>query len=601
MELIFLEQNEKNVSEETENKTNSFNAEVQQLEEWLKQIEMFDINGGNDIIFWRSKYTDELKTIGIIPSKVPGASSLYGMPFNKHSTKDGFKFENITLKGFDPLQYPDGLRPHIHKVKNSDGSSAFLFENKKYTQEDLVKLFNPESVKNRDFFRYALQCLRVEEQTVYEPYIVEKDNHLYFPENTKDIYADPNNELQREIVKNLKIGKIDEDFVNEGRNLLKKYPKQAAIYLIVPAQLVVNVLGIEDFLYTLEIISERDTGKSFAVRMALHHFEGMTDVLGSNILNTSFRKDKILSGTNLSLYNEEAELSSKIKRSMKTPGITGRGKPDLTLELYKQFVSMILSANSYEVDDNQDEQKAIDKRFLQVFLNKQDVVPEEERTIGKRYLDKMKKQKGGLLFTDILKHHTIDELKEKYFDLDTKYHNRLELLLHYGEFLTGITYEDLTGIKHDSPIDFGEKEEDNWLLVFYHWVKGIYKTEWYKQRNIKNDLKVDYERKTISKPIKDEKGMDTKVEENFDIIKEITFSEELYQIFVSEHRNVPFDRLKDFRKKYIDFIKVDTFSINNQKARFTKIICDDKFNKSMGIDSESDKESREKSKGLFED
>ena len=560
MELILLEQN---ANEETKNENNTFNAEVQQLEEWLKQVEMVDINGGNDIIFWRSKYTDELETIGIIPSKVPGASSLYGMPFNKHSTKDGFKFENITLSKFDALKYPDGLRPHIHKVKNPDGSSAFLFEGKKYTQEDLVRYFNPDSVKNRDFFRYALQCLRVEEQTVYEPYIVEKDNHLYFPENTKDIYADPNNELQREIVKNLKIGKIDEDFVNEGRKLLKKYPKQAAIYLIVPAQLVVNVLAIEDFLYTLEIISERDTGKSFAVRMALHHFEGMTDVLGSNILNTAYRKDKILSGTNLSLYNEEAELASKIKRGMKSPGITARGKPNLTLVLYKQSASYILSANSTEVDKNQDEQKAIDKRFLQICLNKQDVVPEEERTKGKKYLDKMKKQKGGLLFTDILKHLTIDELKDKYFDYDAKYPNRLELLLHYGEFLTGITYEDLTGIKQGTPIDFGTKEEDNWLLVFYHWVKGLPENKWYKQRDLKNDLKVDNYVGT-------------------EITKEITFSDELYQIFISEHRNVPFDRLKDFRKKYKDYMETGSFSIGGDNAYRTKLICNDKFYKFIG-------------------
>lgn len=544
-------------------------------EEYRKQCEMIYINGKTDLVYWKSEFTDK--------SGISLKDDLIGMPYNRHTTKkEGFKTENITIKHFSEQKYPDGLRPHIHKVKNPDGSSAFLFEGKKYAQEDLVQYFKPDSVKNRDFFRYALQCLRVEEQTVYEPYITEKDGHFYFPEDVNNIYADPNNPLQSIYMNNLKIGKIDGDFVNEGRKLLKKYPKQAAIYLIVPAQMVVNLLGIEDFLYSLEIISERDTGKSFAVRMALHHFEGITGINKSDIINAAWRNAKFLSGTNLSFYVEEAELSSKIKRSMKSSGMTARGKPNLTVEIYKQSASLILSANSSEVDDNQDEQKAIDKRFLQIFLNKQDVVPEEERTIGKKYVKRMERENGGLLFTEILNKHTISELENKYYELDTKYQNRLELLLHYGEFLADITYEELTGIKQGTPIDFGTKEEENWLIVFYHWAKGLPENKWYKQRDLKNDLKVDNYVGT-------------------EITKEITFSDELYQIFVSEHRNMPFSRLKDFRKKYNDFVKVDMFSINNQKARFTKIVCDNKFYKSIGIGSESDKESQEKSKGLFED
>ena len=563
MELILLEQNKQNASNIPEpsdedlqklgmkDDVDSAKQSYKDKEESRKKCEMIEINGGTDLVYWKSEFTEDLG----ISSKY----GLFGMPYNRHTTKkEGFKTENITLKEFDALKYPDGLRPRIHKVKNPDGSSAFLYEGKKYTQGDLVKLFNPDSVKNRDFFRYALQCMKVEDQTVYEPYVVEKDNHLFFPKDAKDIYADPNNKLQCEYVNNLKIGDINRDFVKEGRLLLKKYPKQSAIYLIIPAQMVVNLLGIEDFLYTLEIISERDTGKSFAVRTALHHFEGITDVLKSSVLNTAFRNDKILSGTNLSLYTEEAELSSKIKRSMKSSGMTARGKPNLTLEIYKQSASLILSANSTEVDDNQDEQKAIEKRFLQIYLGKQDVVPEKEKTVGKMYLDKMKKQKGGLLFTDILKNFTIDQLKEKYFEYDKEYTNRLELLLHYGEFLTGIKYDELTGIKHDSPIDFGKKEEENWLLIFFEWAKSVSQPI-YKQRNIRYDLK-----------IKHCEGTET--------VSEIVFTDALFQLFKSEHRELPFKRLLDFNKKYSEYIKSNAFSIDGVvNGKSTKIICDAKF------------------------
>ena len=543
-----------------ESKKEQQEAQKKEDKELLSKSEVIAINDVDDIIFWRTKDTDKIGKIGWIP----GPQSLYGMPYTMHKTSKGkYKFANITLSNFDALKYPDGLRPHIHKVKNPDGSSAFLFEGKKYTQEELVKWFKPDSVKNRDFFRYALQCLRVEDQTIFEPYVIEKEDHLFFPD-IKNIYADPNNQFQIDYVNNLRIGEVNQEFIQQGRDLLKKHKKQLMIYLLVPAQVVVNLLGIEDFLYTLEIISERDTGKSFAIRVALHHFEGIIDVLKGDILNTAFRNSKLLSGTNLSLYDEEGELSSKIKRSMKSSGTTARGKQNLTIEKYKQSASLILSANSSEVDDNQDEQKAIDKRFLQVFLNKQDIVPEEERTIGKKYVKRMKRENGGLLFTEILKKHTISELEDKYYELDTKYQNRLELLLHFGEFLTDINYE--------FPIDFGDKEEENWLRIFFEWTISL--PEYYKQRSIQNNLRVV----KIEPTIINKEGK----EETITIVKEIIFSDEIFQLFKSDHKDLPFTRIVDFRKKYKDYMETGSFSIGGDNAYRTKLICNDKFYKFIG-------------------
>ena len=514
-------------------------------EESLKQCEMIYINGGTDLVYWKSKFTED--------AGISSRYGLFGMPYNRHTTKkDSYKTENITLKGFDPLKCPDGLRPHIHKVKNPDDSSAFLYEGKKYTQEDLVKLFNPDSVKNRDFFRYALQCMEVENQTVYEPYIIEKDNHLYFPENTKDIYADSSKDLQSIYANNLRIGEVNQKFIQEGRDLLSKYPKQLAIYLIIPAQVVVNVLGVEDFLYTLEIISRKDTGKSFAVKTSMHHFEGLTVFFKNDTLSSNFRNPKISSETNLSFYLEEADLYSRFKRIMKSIGEVLRGRKDQSLIRYKPGFSAILSGNSTDEDPDQDEQKAIDKRFLQIFLDKQDVVPENERIIGKKYVKRMMRENGGLLFTKILKKYTISELENKYYELDAKYQNRLELLLHYGEFLTDIKYE--------FPIDFGKKEEENWLLVFFEWAKSV-SQPMYKQRNIKYDLRIDY-------------GYNG----DNNVPLEIVFTDALFQIFKSEHRELPFKRLLDFKKKYSEYIKSDAFSINGVvNGKSTKIVCDKKF------------------------
>ena len=557
MELILLEQNKQNASNIPEpsdedlqklgmkDVVDSAKQLYKDKEESLKQCEMIYINGGTDLVYWKSKFTED--------AGISSRYGLFGMPYNRHTTKkDSYKTENITIKNFKQEKYPDGLRPQIHKVKEPDGSSTFLYDGKKWTQEGLVQEFKPASIKNQDFFRYALQCMKVEEQIVYEPYIVEKDNHLYFPEDAKDIYANSNNDLQSIYANNLRIGKVNQKFIQEGLDLLRKHPKQLAIYLIIPAQVVVNNLGIEDFLYTLEIISQRDTGKSFAVKTSMHHFEGLTAFYKRDTLNSNFRNPKLSSGTNLSFYVEEAELSSKFKRAMKSTGEVVRGRKDQSFVQYKPVFSAILSGNSTDEDPNQDEQKAIDKRFLQIYLGDQDVIPEQEKTNGKRYLDKTKRENGGLLFTNILKNHTIDQLKEKYFEYDKKYTDRLELLLHYGEFLTGIKYE--------FPIDFGKKEEENWLLIFFEWAKSV-SQPMYKQRNIKYDLRIDY-------------GYNGK--DNVPL--EIVFTDALFQIFKSEHKELQFKRLLDFKKKYSEYIKSGAFSINGVvNGKSTKIVCDAKF------------------------
>jgi hypothetical protein len=110
------------------------------------------------------------------------------MPYLQHTSKNGITYSNITISSFDEIRFPEGIRKEIKKVKTSTGGSVFLFENQRFTMEDMISYFKPDSVKNRELFRYALQCLKVEEQTIYEPYIIEKDNHLYFPD-IKDIYS----------------------------------------------------------------------------------------------------------------------------------------------------------------------------------------------------------------------------------------------------------------------------------------------------------------------------------------------------------------------------------------------------------------------------
>ena len=537
--------------------------DIKKLPEKLKELndeserksEKIVINGGIDTVFWRSEYTDNI-------SLNPGNKTLFGMPYLQHKTKDGHKFQNITLSNFDDQKYPDGIRPEIKRVKTSTGDTVFLFENQRFTMEEMINHFKPDSVKNRELFRYALQCLKVEEQTIYEPYIIEKDNHLYFPD-IKNIYSDPKNEIQSFYVNSLKIGDVNQDFIKQGRDLLSKYPKQLEIYLIIPAQVVVNLLGVEDFLYTLEVISGRDTGKSFSIKVTMHHFEGITEVYKGDVLNSNFRINKISSGTNLSFYVEEAEISSKIRRMMKTTGKTGRGKPDQSIPFYESKFSLILSENSREEDTNQYEQEAQDKRFLQIYLNDKDVIHEHERGLGKRYLNRMKKENGGLLFTEILKKFTIDELKDKYFELDEKYSNILELLLHYGEYLTGINYE------YD--IDFGEKEEDNWLKIFYEWALSL--SDYYKQRDIRKNLAINRDSSTNTTVI------------------EIVFDDEIFQLFKSDHRDLPFSRISDFRKKYKEFLKTGSFSIGGFSTYRTKLTCNDYFYRFIGtIPSKKDQD-----------
>ncbi len=497
---------------------------------------------------------------------VPGAKDIgmNGMPYIIIFNNRGEAHqENITLSNFSATKYPDGLRSAIKKVVDESAEEWYLFEGVKYNLEQIVKHFAPDRSQKKEWLRYAFQCIHPQVGVViHRPFIDVKDDRLFFLDSIEYIYAEPTNPVQNFIVDHLKIGTVDMEYIKRGWELLDAHPKQMAIYLMIPAQVVVNILmtPVMDFSLTLDLVSPKDTGKSFAVRLSLHHWFGILDFFKGDVLNSSFRNNTFSAATNLPIYVQEAKLSTSIRRLMKSTGYTGRGTKDQALPLHLSIASFILSENSREKDQDADEQASIEKRFPTVFLDKRDVVSPKERLMGEKCKNELPTNPGGLIY-EVFRKYTTQELKEKFWEIQESSNDIRETLLKYGSWLTGVPYV------HE--YNFGVEPEENWIELLYEWAKGVFngRVEYddngfpikrvYKGRAIDNDLRIDL----------DGNG----------IVESITLDSVMWKIFLSEHKGFQFQKWTEFHERYPQFTKIDTFSIGGVKVRSLKIVCDREF------------------------
>lgn len=407
------------------NNTNAFDTHTEEVESWSFE---------NYTIIWTHQ-------------QMPGFPCLI-----KHLKDGGDTILPISII-YDPLDCPNGIREKIKKVKSQDNKTIFLMNGESYELEEFVKTLcdNP---KSKEWFRYALEALNYEKDFIFRPpSLFIENNHLQFPASDK-LYPNHDNQLQKSIVDNLNIGEVDKKIIDEGIKLLIPYQKQYATYFIIPAMTVINALGIKDFHYMLDLVGTRDTGKSFAITLALHHWFGISSemIISGDVLNSSFRHMKLSSATNLPLYIEEAELPENVQKQMKSKGMSMRGKPNLTFDTYSSLATFILSRNTRTEAKDSDEKDAIDKRKLTIFFDENDIVNSQMKSVGEQYRRKLLEQKGGKLYS-ILKNKTIKQITDKFYEMQTKYNDSRNLLLHFGMWLSDADVSQ-------NNFDFGKESND---------------------------------------------------------------------------------------------------------------------------------------------
>ena len=89
---------------------------------------------------------------------------------------------------------------------------------------------------------------------------------------------DSGNKIQELLKENMRIGDVDERLILEGKGLLTN--KQSLVYYTIPAVVVANILGVEDYKRIIDPIGTSDTGR--ALRLLWHFITGMAFLRISN-------------------------------------------------------------------------------------------------------------------------------------------------------------------------------------------------------------------------------------------------------------------------------------------------------------------------------
>lgn len=331
----------------------------------------------------------------------------------KEDEEDGSfvrEYSPIVLKNYNTQN--GSIQEKIDRCMGKAGNELILYDGEVFSKEDFVKEF--AFPKDFDKFTFALEALPLRKKVIREPSLYEDNGFLKFPDHP---YASREESYQKVLIDNLNLGKVDQGIYDEGISLMKKFPKQITLFYAIVGSNIINVLKLNhDYNITVEAIGSSDSGKSFVIYCALKLCYGIGQgaVIGDDSMNAHFRHHAIAGSTNLILYIEEAKI--KDKKMLKSIAKNIRGNPNKTLKIYGNDVTIVLSMNTEEQEDNENERKAIEKRVPEFYFDDSDVVPSEIRSIGKKYLNKLSNISSGLLY-DKLEQKPIELIKQKYFEL----------------------------------------------------------------------------------------------------------------------------------------------------------------------------------------
>lgn len=328
------------------------------------------------------------------------------------SAKDtNYVLQKITLRNYDDRE----IQNRIKRLK-INGMDMVEFNEEIFTKNDFVNLMVFPSYCN--LFTECVNALPIDDTEYKEPKFYKEDGYIKFPEK---FYARRDDSYQRMLKDALNIGPVNPEIYNEAISLMSKHSKQLTLHYAIIGANVVNVLGIEDYLNTIDAIGESDSGKSFAVDVTLQLCYGIgNSKLQDDAMSSGFRHHNIAGSTNLPIHVEEAMMDERSLKRLKSTGKNVRGNSDKSLTVYRVEVTLIFSRNSESkdmknVDPN--EQKAINKRVHKFLFLQDDVIKDNQEKInGSKFIQKIKEMPGGLLY-EKLKQKPIREIIKKYHEL----------------------------------------------------------------------------------------------------------------------------------------------------------------------------------------
>ena len=323
-----------------------------------------------------------------------------------------YVLQKITLRNYDDKE----IQKRIKRLK-INGMDMVEFNEEIFTKNDFVNLMVFPSYCN--LFTECVNALPIDDAEYREPKFYKEDGYIKFPEK---FFARRDDSYQRMLKDALNIGPVNPEIYNEAVSLMAKHSKQLTLHYAIIGANVVNVLGIEDYLITLDCIGDSDAGKSFVIDSTLQLCYGIgnSKLQDDALSGSGFRHHSVAGSTNLPIHIEEANMDEKSLRRLKSIGKNIRGNRDKSLTIYEVQITFIFSRNTESkdmknVDPN--EQKAIAKRVHKFLFLPEDVIKDEtEKTTGRNFIQKIKQMPGGLLY-EKLKQKPIREIMKRYNEL----------------------------------------------------------------------------------------------------------------------------------------------------------------------------------------
>lgn len=356
-----------------------------------------------------------------------------GVPFTRQLRKNGdgdttINEKKITLKELGSQH----LKDEITRCQTEGGKDLILFRGESFSKPEFVaEMVYPANV---NVFTEALNAIPLTQEIYREPKLYTENGHIVFPIK---YYARRDDSYQLILKDALNIGATDTELYDEGMNLLRKYPKQLTLYYSVIGANVVNYLGVNDFPITIDAVGAANSGKSLGIVLALKFGYGIGEaILQDDAMNSPFRHHAISNSTNLPIYTEEAKISAANLSKLKSRAKNLRGNADKSMKTYDAITTWVLSRNTDLLSEELDpvEKRAQDKRIYKYRFDKEDVVPEALFNVGKKFMDKIKDQPGGLLY-DKLKEKSVSEIRDKYYSLMENESDGREVVALLGAWL----------------------------------------------------------------------------------------------------------------------------------------------------------------------
>ena len=357
----------------------------------------------------------------------------------------------ITLKIDN--SYDNGILDSISLHKTGNNNLLIRFEGQIFTKNDFVETYCLPN--NKELVIHSIESLdntdKVSNTELKTPlfytHSFENEQYISFPKQQELVHK---TKTQKDLIDNLNIVEKTDDewksYIENVINTIKQvepYEERYYNFLAVPGITIKNLLmtlfDYGDIRMNLNNIGPSQTGKSFSTRASIMACFGLKTgnkgfEYANDALVSSFRNMNYSAETNLPIHIEEAKITDKVRRELKSSGKGVRGTRSLKTITYSKISTFIFDMNSEDDEDIFQEEEASRRRSIKRYWQDVKITDIETKHKGEDFIKDLFHNGGGYIYHR-LKSLTVKELREKWKDIERNYKTDYQRLVNFGAYL----------------------------------------------------------------------------------------------------------------------------------------------------------------------